>query len=155
MPSVTEREPESLPYEPGGQQGEPRAGRRQGPRADSGTRGSVFSRTVLWSGSPVENPEIISGLSVWEVGVRGRLIFHCIISYTARYFFSLCKESALKFKQTITLAAMWSLDWKRQKGFGLGPATETQTAHLIYFLLFPSFLTHRSWILCLSNDLVF
>lgn len=59
----------------------------QGPGADSGTGGSVFSRKMSRSGSQVENPEIISGLSGWEVGVRGRLIFHCITSYTARFFF--------------------------------------------------------------------
>lgn len=136
---MTEWKPERRPYETGGQQGEPRAERRPGSKSRLWDPGSVFSRKTLRCASQVESPEIISGLSGWEVGVRGRLIFHYIISCTARFFPPLCKGSALKFKQTITLAARWSLDWKRQKGFGLGPATETRTAHFMYFLLFPLF----------------
>lgn len=42
----------------------------QGLRADSGIQGRVFSRKMLWSGSHVENSEIVSGLREWGVGVR-------------------------------------------------------------------------------------
>ena len=108
----------------------------QGPRADSGTRGGVFSRKTLRSASQVASPEIISGLSGWEVGVRGRLIFHYIISYTARFFFffPLCKGSALKFKQSLwLLGGVWTGRDRRDLGWDLRQRLGLPTSYTFFF----------------------